>query len=107
MLSFLKSITKSNYVVWDKISEEMEQNKYHRSRDTCLNRFTNLKKKYTELKRGRSSGDAKPDWPYFDEFEKILGEKPMVKPHTQLDSLSVQSVSSLLKKRKPEAHVEM
>lgn len=98
-----KNHQKKQYVVWDEISDQMIINKYERSRDSCINRFTNLKKKYVELKRSLRSGDGKPDWEFYDDFEKIMGEKPVVKPHTQLDSLSAKSVNLLLKRKAPEA----
>lgn len=77
----------------------MIDNKYIRSKESCSNRFSNLKKRYMELYRGLRSGDAKPDWPFYEQIERILGENHMLKPHTKLDSFSKKSVEMLTKRK--------
>lgn len=46
----------------------------------CNNRFTNLKRKYFDIKRNIKSGDEKPEWKYFEFYNKLFGTRPMAVP---------------------------
>lgn len=96
----VKDDFKKNYKrhsqVWDKVGLKMSENGFNKDGTKCNNRFTNLKRKYFELKRNIKSGDQKPDWKYFDIYNRIFGTRPMAVPEALCDLMDPVTVESLM-----------
>lgn len=54
-------------------------------------RYDNLKKKYFKLKRNQRSGDAPITWRYFNTFEQLFHQSPLIHPVNELDSMAGNS----------------
>ncbi|XP_037026249.1 zinc finger protein 490-like isoform X2 [Bradysia coprophila] len=60
--------------VWEEIAKILEKQGIRKSAAKCQNRYENTKRTYNTIKRNHI-GPQKPNYPYWDFWESILGEK--------------------------------
>uniref|UniRef100_A0A3P9JXN6 Myb/SANT-like DNA-binding domain-containing protein n=1 Tax=Oryzias latipes TaxID=8090 RepID=A0A3P9JXN6_ORYLA len=87
-----------NRAVFEKISSEMAQRGYRRSWLQCQRKIKSLRAKYKEVKDlNKRSGCKRMTCPFYEELDRILGNKPSVRP------LELDNCSALLLLRTPLA----
>nr|CAD7257475.1 unnamed protein product [Timema shepardi] len=62
---------KSRMIAWRAVSRIMTELGFPRTPQQCMYRFSNLRKKYNNIKKALQAGEPKPKWPYWEEFEAI------------------------------------
>ncbi|CAG2054749.1 unnamed protein product [Timema podura] len=63
---------KSRMIAWRAVSRIMTELGFPRTPQQCMYRFSNLRKKYSNIKKALQAGEPKPKWPYWEEFEAIF-----------------------------------
>uniref|UniRef100_A0A8C1LBT1 Myb/SANT-like DNA-binding domain-containing protein n=1 Tax=Cyprinus carpio TaxID=7962 RepID=A0A8C1LBT1_CYPCA len=76
-----------NRAVYENISSEMAEHGYRRSWLQCQRKIKSLRAKYKEVKDwNKLSGRQRITCPFYEELDRILGDKPSVQPLELLDS---------------------
>nr|XP_055023087.1 myb/SANT-like DNA-binding domain-containing protein 7 [Misgurnus anguillicaudatus] len=80
-----------NRAVYENISREMAERGYRRSWLQYQRKIKSLRAKYKEVKDwNKRSGRQRITCPFYEELDRILGDKPSVQPLELLDSCFVQ-----------------
>ena len=92
---------KSHSSIWHDLATQLSSSTgKERTGKQVSDRIRNLKKEFYKIKRQMGSGAPKPDWPYYEYLQKVLGETPQANTQENaFDSLSnelkwVNNVSS-------------
>uniref|UniRef100_A0A3Q0RN39 Myb/SANT-like DNA-binding domain-containing protein n=1 Tax=Amphilophus citrinellus TaxID=61819 RepID=A0A3Q0RN39_AMPCI len=83
-----------NRVIFVGISQEMAERGYRRSWFQCQRKIKSLRAKYKEAKdSNKRSGRGRVTCPFYEELDRILGDKPSVQPLELLDSCFAEEES--------------
>uniref|UniRef100_A0A3P9KWZ3 Myb/SANT-like DNA-binding domain-containing protein n=1 Tax=Oryzias latipes TaxID=8090 RepID=A0A3P9KWZ3_ORYLA len=76
-----------NRAVFEEIAREINERGYRRSWLQCQRKIKSLRAKYKEVKDwNKQSGRQRITCPFYEELDRILGDKPSVQPVELLDS---------------------
>ncbi|XP_023821919.1 uncharacterized protein LOC105358414 [Oryzias latipes] len=80
-----------NRAVFEEIAREINERGYRRSWLQCQRKIKSLRAKYKEVKDwNKQSGRQRITCPFYEELDRILGDKPSVQPVELLDSCFAQ-----------------
>uniref|UniRef100_A0A3B3IG73 Myb/SANT-like DNA-binding domain-containing protein n=1 Tax=Oryzias latipes TaxID=8090 RepID=A0A3B3IG73_ORYLA len=92
-----------NKSLYEDISRDMGKHGFKRSWLQCQRKIKSLKSKSKSVKdHNNKSGNSRATFPFYDQMEGILGDRPSFRPPELLDSLRDDDVPSSLDCEQPE-----
>uniref|UniRef100_A0A3P9JJV0 Myb/SANT-like DNA-binding domain-containing protein n=1 Tax=Oryzias latipes TaxID=8090 RepID=A0A3P9JJV0_ORYLA len=92
-----------NKSLYEDISRDMGRHGFKRSWLQCQRKIKSLKSKYKSVKdHNNKSGNSRATFPFYDQMEGILGDRPSCRPPELLDSLRDDDVPSSVDCEQPE-----